>query len=64
MFYARFHTDEKINFKQFRFTDKLSEYVEDGFKLNFFRTMRFLPKYYSAFKNKKLILKEINENLL
>jgi hypothetical protein len=64
MFYVRFHTKEKINFKQFRFTETLSDYVKDGFKLNFFRSMKFLPAYYAAFKNKKLILKEINENLI
>jgi hypothetical protein len=62
--YLRFHTNEKINFIQFRYTDLLEQYKNDGFNLNFFRYLKNLKNYYSFFKNKKLILKEIRENIL
>jgi hypothetical protein len=62
--YIRFHTDEKIVFKQFRWSDKMKEYNNDGFKLNFHGYVKSIENYYKAFKNKKLILKEIKDNLL
>ena len=39
-------------------------YNNDGFKLNFHGYLKSLENYYRAFKNKKLILKEIKDNLL
>lgn len=62
--YVRFHTDEQINFKQFRWSDKFRSYNNDGFNLNFNGYLKTLENYYKAFKNKKLILKEIKENLV
>lgn len=62
--YIRFHTDEKIVFKQFRMTEKLREYNNDGFKLNFYGYLKTLENYYRSFRLKKLVLKEIEENLL
>ena len=60
--YIRFHTDEKIQFKQFRYTKLLKEYNEDGFALNGF--MKNLTNYYKHFRTKKLILEEIKKNLV
>jgi hypothetical protein len=63
--YLRFHTDEKINFQQFRFNEKFHGFVNDGFVLNSpMGALRNLENYYKSFKNKKLILNEIKDNLL
>jgi hypothetical protein len=62
--YMRFHTDKKINFKQFRFSNLLHEYRLDGFNLTNVKSFKKLKNYYSCFKNKELILKEIKNNLL
>jgi hypothetical protein len=60
--YVQFHTDQKINFIQYAMTDKLRGYAKDGFALN--PNMGVMEKYYMHFKLKKLILKEIKENLI
>lgn len=52
-----------INFIQFRYNSKLSEYNRDGFQLTK-NPLKSLVNYYNSFKNKKLILKEIEENLI
>jgi hypothetical protein len=62
--YIRFHTDKKINFKQFRYTDKLDAYNKDGFNLNFYGYLKKLENYYKMFRQKKLVLDEIKRNLL
>lgn len=62
--YIRFHTEEKIVFNQFKMTDKLREYNNDGFKLNFHGYLKTLENYYRSFRLKKLVLKEIKDNLL
>lgn len=62
--YVRFHTDQKIKFKQFKWTDKCKEYNNDGFGLNFYGYMKTMENFYKNFRTKKLILKEIKENLL
>jgi hypothetical protein len=61
--YMRIHTDEQINFVQFRSNQKLSDYNKDGFQLTN-SPLKSLENYYKSFRNKKLILKEIKENLL
>jgi hypothetical protein len=61
--YIRFHTDEKINFQQFRMTDKSYQYARDCFYLQNSRLGQ-LVNYYKTFKSKKLVLKEIKENLV
>ena len=63
MYYLRFHTEKKINFIQFRFTEKLNRYIDDGNFL-FIQKLGKLENYYSKFKNKKIILKEIKENIV
>jgi hypothetical protein len=63
--YLRFHTKEKIKFKQFRSNENIISYMEDGFALNTSDgTLGNLQNYYKHFKHKKLILKEIKNNLL
>jgi hypothetical protein len=62
--YIRFHTDQKIIFKQFRYNDNFASFNHDGFKLNFYGYMKTLENYYKNFKNKNLILKKIKENLV
>jgi hypothetical protein len=62
--YCKFHTDDKIEFKQFRMNDELYKFMDEGFSLNFNRYMRTMENYYKRFKNKKFILREIKENLV
>ena len=63
--YVRFHTKEKILFKQFRYTKDLHEYKNDGFLLNTkVSSLKKMENYYKNFKNKKLILKEIKKNII
>lgn len=62
--YLRFHTEEKINFVQFRHNEKLESYVGDGFALTFGHFLKNLEDFYKLFKNKKAILKEIRDNLV
>jgi hypothetical protein len=63
--YVRFHTDEDINFIQYRHTDTLNKYMMDSVysKENKKRTYP-LTKYYSMFKSKNLVLEEIKKNIL
>ena len=63
--YIRFHTKEKINFIQYRHNDRLNDFLLDSIKSkNNKKKVYSLNKYYSLFKNKKLILEEINKNLI
>jgi len=61
--YIRFHTNKEINFLQFRYSHKLNDFNNDGFQLSKSPLYK-LENYYKNFKNKKLILKEIRENLI
>lgn len=60
--YIRFNTKEKIKFIQFRFSNKLKEYQQDGFAINGFA--KNFSKYYKSFKLKNKILEEIKNNLI
>jgi hypothetical protein len=65
MYYIKFHTDEKINFLQFRNTEKLSSYQNDLFYLNGkIKGKVNMKKFYSSMKIKNMILKEIKKNLV
>ena len=66
LFNLRFHTNEKIEFKQFKMTDKLVNYQEDCSKtiIGLKDRIGTLNNFYKNFKIKKLILKEIKENLV
>lgn len=62
--YVRFHTTEKINFIQFRWSENLERYKRDCININFFKYMKTLENFYKNFRHKKLILNEIKNNLL
>jgi len=62
--YIRFHTSKQINFKQFRYNDTFKNFNNDGFSLTTLGPLHTLENYYKNFKNKKLILQEIKNNLI
>jgi hypothetical protein len=63
--YMKFHTDEKINFIQYRQTDKLNSMLLDTIRSKNNKKKVFsIDKFYSFFSTKKIILKEIKENIL
>ena len=64
--YIKFHTDKKINFKQFRSSEKIEQYSKDILNAKKYRIpkLRDLNEYYSMMKNKKNILEEIKNNLI
>lgn len=63
LYYTQFHTDKKINLKQFYYNDRLIEFANvcgNGAQFS----LKNLDNYYKMFKLKKLILKEIKSNLV
>jgi hypothetical protein len=63
--YIRFHTDNNIKFIQFKDTPKLNEMLKSVTETRSYKKGIFsLDYYYERFKLKKLIMKEIKENLL
>jgi hypothetical protein len=64
--YIKFHTEEKIIFKQFYANEKIMKYSEDVVKAKNYRISktRQLQSYYSMLNNKKTIIKEIKNNLV
>lgn len=63
--YVKFHTDKKINFIQFKETDILKSYLDDTMNIRMYKKNIFsLDFYYKQFNLKKLILKEIKENII
>jgi hypothetical protein len=63
--YIRIHTDKRIKFVQFRETPKLNEILKDITNTRSNKKGIFsLDYYYERFKVKKLIMKEIKDNLL
>jgi len=63
--YLRFHTDEKINFIQYRQTDLMNRYMFDSINSKLNKKKPYpLEKYNNMFRSKKLILKEIKNNIL
>jgi len=66
LYYLRFHTKEKINFKQFRMTDNLNQFITDNLKANAFSTKpkKNINYFYNRFKGKSQILNEIKQNLV
>ena len=61
--YMRIHSTEQINFIQFRYNEKLNGYNNDGFNLTK-NPLATLKNYYKCFKNKRLILEEIRNNII
>jgi hypothetical protein len=64
--YINFNTDKKIIFKQFLPNDYLNRNIQNVLYSKFYRRqkIRGLEEYYSMFKNKKNIIKEIKNNLI
>lgn len=64
--YIKFHTDKKIIFKQFKVNKKISEYLSDvnNAKNSRVSKLRKIEEYYDMFKNKKQIIKEIENNII
>ena len=63
--YIKFHTDKKINFIPFRQTPKLNDLLFDQIDSKINKKKVFsIEKFYSIFRTKKLILKEIKDNLV
>ena len=63
--YIRFHSEEKINLIQFYYSDKLRQFNQERFEaISKISRLRKLENYYKMFRHKKLILKEIKENLV
>ena len=64
--YIKFHTKEKIIFKQFRVNSKIQDLIYDIDYAKNYRKQKFrsLEEYYLMLKNKKHIIKEIKNNLV
>jgi hypothetical protein len=63
-FYIKFHTQEKIKFIQFYPTDQIKKYYDDCILMNSYSKNHQPNFFYNNFKLKKLILKEIKNNVL
>jgi hypothetical protein len=69
MFYLRFNTNKKINFKQFRTTELIDSFAKENMAsanglVNLLSQSNGLESFYKMMKTKKLILKEIKKNLI
>jgi len=64
--YIKFHTKEKIIFKQYEISENIQNFFYAIENSKEFRRVknRSLEEYYLMVKNKKRILKEIKNNLL
>jgi hypothetical protein len=64
--YIKFHTDDKIIFKQFMINEKIKKYLSDvDFSKEYRKaTNKSLQEYYFMLKHKKHIIKEIKNNLI
>jgi len=63
--YVRFHTDEKIKFTEFNYSDKLKQFNQERFEaISKIPRLKNLENYYKMLRHKKLILKEIKENII
>lgn len=66
MYYIKFNTDEKINFKQFMVNDNILKYLDysRGYSLNTDIKRYSNKNFYDNFKIKKFIIDEINNLLI
>jgi hypothetical protein len=63
--YMRFHTHKKINFIEFNYSDKLKKFNQQRAEaITKVSRLSKLENYYKMFRHKKLILKEIKENVI
>jgi hypothetical protein len=65
LYYLKFHTEEKIKFKQFRYNENLKQMLADVRKANSGNKRgASMQVYYNKFKGKKYILNQIKQNLI
>lgn len=64
MFYIKFETKEKINFIQYRYSDSMKQYRKDYDAISNLQYWGKLGNFYKYSKNKKLLLNEIERNLV
>ena len=65
LYYLKFHTKEKIKFKQFRYNEDLLQFSKDVRKVNWYsKGGSGIESFYNKFKGKKYILNEIKKNLI
>jgi len=63
--YVQFHTKKKINFIQYRQSSLLNEFMKETISSRSFKTKySSLEEFYSFFKIKKMVLKEIKKNIV
>lgn len=63
--YVRFHTDEPIEFIQYRHTEELNSYLLDSIRAKNNKKLSYpMSRYYKMFSTKKLILKEIEKSII
>lgn len=63
--YIKFHTDEKINFIQYRHNEKISSLLKDTLSSRSgVLQKRKLTDYYKNFKIKKIVLNEIKKEII
>ena len=65
LYYLKFHTKEKIKFKQFKINENLRQMIKDVRMANFGNEKKSsIDIFYNKFKGKKYILSEIKQNLV
>ena len=66
LYYLRFHTDRPIVFKQVMMTDVLRTMLDQSTTATHYkkRTFKTLENFYSVFRGKNYVLKEIQDNLM
>jgi hypothetical protein len=63
--YVKFHTNEKINFIQYRHDEKIALYLQDVVNSrNYYPRSRMLEDYYFTLKTKNLLIKDIKKRIL
>jgi len=67
LYYLKFNTDKKINFKQFKMDSELLYMMQSNRQANLFSKSKkpiSIDLWYKRFKGKKYILEKIKQNLL
>jgi hypothetical protein len=67
LYYLKFHTEEKINFKEFKMNEDLMKMTRQVRMVNAFTSNRkdiSIDLWYNKFRGKKYILNKIKENLI
>jgi len=63
--YVKFHTNEKINFIQYRHDEKIASYLQDVVNSrNYYHKPRILQEYYFTLKTKNLLINDIKKRII